>query len=116
MNDFYVNISQNIGIDCDTPVDENHPSIVKINENADVSQFEYKPITEIHVKKKKKKKQLVVAPIISRHIADIPNEMQRKEAFPTQLMQAQVTPTFKTDGLLKEITGQLAFYQPCQNI
>ena len=58
MNDFYVNISQNIGIDCDTPVDENHPRFVKISENAaDVSQFEYKPITEIHVKKKKKKKK-----------------------------------------------------------
>lgn len=37
------------------------------------------------------------APVISRHVANLANEMQSKEAFPTQLKKAQVTPVFKKD-------------------
>ena len=35
------------------------------------------------------------APVISRHIASMANEMHAKEAFPTQLKSAQVTPIYK---------------------
>ena len=41
INTFYVNIAQTIGIDCDTPVNEEHPSIIKIKENANVSDYEF---------------------------------------------------------------------------
>ena len=112
MNTFYVNIAQNIGIDCDTPVNAEHPSIVKIKENANVSDFEFSPVTESQVKKCIKrldpkkatgvdaippKAVKAAAPVISRHIAKMANEMQAKETFPTQLKMAQVTPIFKKD-------------------
>ena len=48
-NTFYVNIAQSIGIDCNTPVNEEHPSIIKIKENANVSDFEFSPVTESQV-------------------------------------------------------------------
>ena len=52
------------------------------------------------------------APVISRHIASIANEMQAKEAFPTQLKDAQVTPIYKKDAhSLKKITALSVFYQ-----
>ena len=42
------------------------------------------------------------APVISRHIANLANEMQAKEAFPTQLKSAQVTPIFEKDDPFTE--------------
>ena len=39
MNTFYVNIALNIGIENDLPVDDSHPSIEKIKENANVLNF-----------------------------------------------------------------------------
>ena len=53
-----------------------------------------------------------VAPVISRHIASMANEMQAKEAFPTQLKSAQVTPIYKKDDPITEkITALSVFYQ-----
>ena len=51
MNTFYVNITQNIGIDCDTPVNKEHQGIIKIKENANLSDFDFSPVTESQVKK-----------------------------------------------------------------
>ena len=51
MNTFYVNIAQNIGIENDTPVNDKHPSIEKIKENANVSNFDFQPVTESQVRK-----------------------------------------------------------------
>ena len=42
------------------------------------------------------------APVISRHIASMAYEMQAKEAFPTQLISAQVTPIYKKDDPFTE--------------
>ena len=117
MNTFYVNIAQNIGIENDTPVNDKHPSIEKIKENANVSNFDFQPVTESQVRKCIKrldsKKATGVdaippkivkaaAPVISRHIASMANEMQAKEAFPTQLKSAQVTPIYKKDDPFTE--------------
>ena len=117
MNTFYVNIAKNIGIENDTPVNDKHPSIEKIKENVHVPSFEFSPVTEAQVNKCIKrldpKKATGVdaippkivkaaAPVISRHIANLANEMQAKEAFPTQLKCAQVTPIFKKDDPFTE--------------
>ena len=50
LNTFYVNIAQRIGIDCDTPVNDEHPSIIRIMINANVSDFEFSLVTESQVK------------------------------------------------------------------
>ena len=50
MNTFYVNIAKNIGIENNTPVNDKHSSIEKIKENANVSSFEFSPVTEAQVK------------------------------------------------------------------
>lgn len=82
--------------------------------------FEFKPVNESQVlkfiKRLHPKKATGVhkippkivkaaAPIISRHVYDIANmtnKMQTKEAFPTQLKKAQVTPIFKKDDPFSE--------------
>ena len=111
MNTFYVNIAQNIGIDCDTPVNEEHPSIIKIKENANVSDFEFSPVTESQVKSVSNdltpKKQLVLTQSHQKQLKQLPQLSQgilpkwptrcRPETFPTQLKMAQVTPIFKED-------------------
>ena len=117
MNTFYVNIAKNIGIENDTPVNDKHPSIEKIKENVNVPSFEFSPVTEAQVNKCIKrldpKKATGVdaippkivkaaAPVISRHIANLANEMQAKEAFPSQLKCAQVTPIFKKNDNFTE--------------
>ena len=48
---FYVNIAQNIGIENDTPVNDKHLSNEKIKENANVSNFDFSPVTESQVRK-----------------------------------------------------------------
>ena len=53
MNSFYVNIAQNIGIENDTPVNDKHPSIETIKNNANVSNFDFSPVTESQVRKQK---------------------------------------------------------------
>ena len=72
-----------------------------------MSDFEFSPITGSQVKKCIKRldpkkatgvdalQPKAAAPVISRHIAKIANEMQAEETFPTQLKMAQVTPIFK---------------------
>ena len=51
MNDFYINIAKNIGIEKAEPVNEEHPSIKKISENIDVESFNFRPVTEKQVSK-----------------------------------------------------------------
>ena len=80
MNTFFVNIAQNIGIDCDTPVNEEHPSIIKIKENANVSDFDFSPVTESQVKKYiiqlDPKKQLVLAQSHQKQLKKLPQLSQ----------------------------------------
>ena len=117
MNTFYVNITQNIGIENDTPVNDKHPSTENIKENANVSNFDFSPVTESQVRKCIKRldskkatgvdaiPQKIVkaaAPVISRHIASMANEMHAKEAFPTQLKSVHVTPFYKKDDPFTE--------------
>ena len=51
MNDFYINIAKNIGIEKAEPVNNEHPSIKKISENIDVESFNFRPVTEKQVSK-----------------------------------------------------------------
>ena len=51
MNDFYINIAKNIGIEKAEPVNKEHPSIKKISENIDVESFNFQPVTEKQVSK-----------------------------------------------------------------
>ena len=51
MNDFYINIAKNIGIEKAEPVNKEHPSIKKISENIDVESFNFRPVTEKQVSK-----------------------------------------------------------------
>ena len=51
MNDFYINIVKNIGIEKAEPVNKEHPSIKKISENIDVESFNFRPVTEKQVLK-----------------------------------------------------------------
>ena len=102
VNAFYVNIAKNIGIDNSTPVNENHPSI-RNKENANILKFEFMPVTEEQVQKCIKRRDAkkatwvdaippkivkAAAPVLSKHIVSLANEMQAKEAFPTQLKNA----------------------------
>ena len=55
------------------------------------------------------------APVISRHISNLANEMQAKEAYLTQLKSAQVTPIFKKDDpFIEKITAPSASCQRSQ--
>ena len=49
LNSFYINIAQNIGINSTTPVNTDHPSIKKIEENINVQTFKFEPVTEKQV-------------------------------------------------------------------
>ena len=49
MNDFYVNIAQNIGINSALKVNDEHPSIKKIKEQNLNKNFEFSAITEKQV-------------------------------------------------------------------
>lgn len=109
------NIAQNKEINCNIPVNDKHPNIEKIKENMNMTTFEFKPVTVTQVSKCVKrlytKKATGVdaihskiikaaAPVISRHVANLTNEIQTKEAFPTHLSKTQVSPIFKKDDPL----------------
>lgn len=112
MNDFYINIAKNIGIDSSTSVNDDHPSIKQIKANVKAQSFEFKPVTEKQVstciKKLNIKKATGVdtippkivkaaSPSLCLPICNIANTMQSKGVFPSQLKKAQVTPIYKKD-------------------
>ena len=112
MNEFYINIAKNIGINSTSKVNDDHPSIKKIKEQNFNQTFNFEPITEKQVstciKKLHPKKATGVdsippkiikaaMPSLTLPICNIANMMLSKETFPSQLKKAQVTPIFKKD-------------------
>ena len=112
MNEFYINIAKNIGINSTSKVNDDHPSIKKIKEQNFNQNFEFETITEKQVstciKKLNPKKATGVdaippniikaaMPSLILPICNIVNTMLSKETFPSQLKMAQVTPIFKKD-------------------
>jgi len=113
LNDFYVNIANNIGINNNTPVNKDHPSISKISlHHTDNSIFDFKFTTCAEVKSHlnsldpKKATGVDALPpkilkaasnIISQPITNIANHMIKNSQFPNNLKLAQVTPIYKKE-------------------
>ena len=113
LNNFYVNIADNIGISDKTPSDETHPSIQKIREHTSSNaSFDFQPVNHSSIKKyltklnpKKATGVDTIPPKLLRYaadtiaqpIADIANGMLDCHEFPAKLKLAQVTPVFKKD-------------------
>ena len=70
--------------------------IVSIPDLCTLSYFDPKKATGVDAIQPKADK--AAAPVISRHIAKMANEMKAKETLLTQLKMAQVTPIFKKDN------------------
>ena len=113
LNDFYVNIAKNIGIDAQENVSQTHPSVSKIIETQNTNnQFHFQPVTQTEISKSLKslnpKKATGVdnippkilncsAQSISVPLSRIVNKMIETNIFPDDLKKAQVTPLYKKD-------------------
>ena len=113
LNDFYINIARNIGINDKRDTTQEHPSITKIKENNNHNiSFKFKHTTPQIVKKQLKKlnpkkatgcdnippKVLkAAADPLSLPITKLINTMIDKQCFPESLKMAQVTPIYKKD-------------------
>ena len=113
LNDFYINIAKNIGINNSTQIDTEHPSISKIienNQNQTTFNFSHitPEITKKHLKKLNPKKATgcdnippkilrTSADTICYPLTDIINNMIDQNCFPDLLKKAQVTPVYKKD-------------------
>ena len=113
LNDFYVNIAKNIGINNQTITQNEHPSIKLIKQNNNnVQKFNFSTVTsesiEKHLKSVNPKKATgydnippkilkCSANIICKPISKIVNNMINTNLFPNSLKMAQVTPVFKKD-------------------
>jgi len=120
LNTFYVNIAKNIGIDSSTSNCENHPSIVKIENQMERlpdfnSNINFKHVTPSTVEKllkesnpkkatgcdnippPKKKILKCAASSIFRPLTTIINKIIDTNKFPSKLKRAQVAPIFKKD-------------------
>ena len=116
LNDFYVNIAKNIGIDSGSDTNTSHPSITKIveqNTNGESnSPFNFQHVTPDivykHLKNVNPKKATGIdnippkilkysASTISKPLSNIVNKMIETNTFPEDLKKAQVTPLFKKD-------------------
>jgi hypothetical protein len=113
LNNFYVNITKNRGIDAQGNISQTHPSVSKIIEthNTD-NQFHFKPVTQTEISKSLKslnpKKATGVdnippkilkrsAESISVPLSRIVNKIIDSNIFPDDLKKAQVTPLYKKD-------------------
>jgi hypothetical protein len=113
LNDFYVNIAKNIGIDVQENISQTHPSVSKIIETHNTNnQFHFQSVTQTEISKSLKslnpKKATGVdnippkilncsAPSISVPLTRIVNKMIETNIFPDDLKKAQVTPLYKKD-------------------
>ena len=118
LNDFYINIAKEIGINGQSYELDTHPSIMAINENSPAEgypTFDFKPVNQLTVRKAIKKlnakiatgvdqlpAKLVKAGVdaLSGPICSIFNKCAKLGQFPDDLKRAQVTPVFKKDDPL----------------
>ena len=115
LNEFYVNIAKEIGINSQTVDGRNHPSILAIQENSPeegYSSFNFKPvdqelvmktINKLNTKKATGVDNLppkilqVAAEAISAPLSNIFNKSIKNGQFSDDLKDAQVSPLFKKD-------------------
>ena len=118
LNDFYINIAQEIGINSHSYEINNHPSILAIKENSPnegYPVFDFKPVNQTTVSKVVKKlnpkkatgvdqlpAKMIKAgsEVLSGPISSIFNKCVKLGKFPNDLKSAQVTPVFKKDDPL----------------
>ena len=118
LNDFYINIAQEIGINAQWYELDTHPSILAFNENSPAEgypTFDFKPVNQLTVTKALKTlkpqkatgvdqlpAKLVKASVdaLSGPICSIFNKCAKLGQFPDDLKRAQVTPVFKKDDPL----------------
>ena len=123
LNDFYVNIANNIGIKSSVPVNSDHPSVQAIRERHHFAEtFEFKPVSTNYIRKQLKN----LNPKKATGVDNIPPKILRAGAtslaipltklvnqtlisgkFPDSLKLAQVTPIYK-----KEDPFQKKNYRP----
>ena len=115
LNEFYVNIAKEIGINSQTVDGRNHPSLLAIQENSPeegYSSFNFKPVDQVLVMKTINKLNTkkatgvdnlppkilkVAAEATSAPLSNIFNKSIKNGQFPDDLKDAQVSPLFKKD-------------------
>ena len=126
LNDFYINIAREIGIDSQSQDLENHPSILAIKDNSPDSgfnSFNFSPVDQNQVSKSIKKLNPKKAPGVDQlpaklikagsqalagPISTVFNFCAKSSQFPDDLKSAQVSPIYKKDNpFVKKNIGQL---------
>ena len=127
-NNFFINVAKDIG-DKNIAIDENHPSIVKINENkSEMEELVFRPVEECFVNKQINKLNIKKAtgcdgispkimklaqPMIVTPIKTLINKSIESSVFPDKLKQAQVTPLYKKNNNLDKSNYRPVSVLPC---